>query len=88
METSDTVDGFNIKAVYTDTFQGELNFSWQRVAEFRVLEGTRDRTVVRMAKAKLQLTGVHFDKKSDIEGEMIYKQRGACRALIITVTSP
>ena len=46
------------QAEHTDTFGGEVNYSWARRARFEAPESITDRNLVARAKRELGLTGV------------------------------
>ena len=71
-------------AEYTDTYNGEANYSWLRRAEFDAPEGASQAMIVRRAKAGLGLTG--WPMRTESLGDM-YKltpKSGCCTVAFIT----
>ena len=57
------------QAEHTDTFGGEVNYSWARRARFEAPESITDRNLVARAKRELGLTGVRCRREK--WGEML-----------------
>ena len=52
------------QAEHTDTFGGEVNYSWARRARFEAPESITDRNLVARAKRELGLTGVRCRRET------------------------
>lgn len=47
----------NIQIEYTDTFNGEANYSWVKRIEVEMPDNATDRMLLRRAKKEMQLSG-------------------------------
>jgi len=67
---------------YTDTFAGEVNYSWVRRATIEAPETITDTALMRRAKKALGLSGVRG--RREIWGEtLVFRPYGACTVLFI-----
>lgn len=67
---------------YTDTFNGEANYSWVKRGSVSLPEKSSDLAIVRAVKKEIGLSGV--DCKREIWGDQIVlKPKGYCRIVFI-----
>ena len=68
---------------YTDTFGGEANYSWLRVAHFTAPEGASNTMLVRRAKKALNMSG--WPTRTEDMGDtlVLRPQDGACVVMFI-----
>lgn len=59
----------NYRVDYTDTFGGEANYSWLRVAHFVAPEDASNSTLVRRAKRALNMSG--WPTRTERGGEVL-----------------
>ncbi len=65
----------------TDTYAGELNYSWVYRHEIEAPADIRTSTLVRRAKAVAKLAGRHTTE--DYGDTVIVRMRGACIAMTV-----
>lgn len=73
------------QAELTDTFSGQANYSWIRREEFSVPAGADQRTIVRLGKAALGLTGNRCRTSSYGEGYELRPSGSATVAFLFPV---
>lgn len=73
------------QAELTDTFSGQANYSWIRREEFSVPAGADQRTIVRLGKAALGLTGNRCRTGSYGEGYELSPSGSATVAFLFPV---
>lgn len=71
-----------INIEYTDTFQGEANYSWVHRYHCKA-KGLSDRKLVRLAKRAAGLVGIRC-KVEDHGDLIVVKPQGMCRIIFIT----
>lgn len=71
------------KVEYTDTFGGEANYSWLRVAHFDAPEDASNSMLIRRAKKALNLSG--WPTRTETMGETLalYPRDGSCVVMFI-----
>lgn len=73
----------NWRAIVTDTFGGEANFSWVRRCAFTTPAGASQRAVMRAAKAAAGMTGAAGTTERDGGDGYIFRPRGACVVMFV-----
>ena len=68
---------------FTDTFNGEANYSWVRREESMIPPGISDRALMRRAKAWAGLTGCR-GKTVNLGETLAFYPSGSCTVLFIT----
>jgi len=77
------LDPIQFEIEYTDTFGGEANYSWVRRKTLTLPRHIPNRTVIRLAKAEMGLTGWRC-RKEDMGETIALYPAGACQVLFIT----
>lgn len=73
------------QAELTDTFGGQANYSWVRREEFNAPAGADQRTIVRLGKAALGLTGAPCRTSDCGEGYELRPSGSATVAFLLPV---